>query len=164
MYKSGPTLVSSTDVVMAGNSAKISPSLTFPSSGSYYVVVVNKADSTVYVTSSTVSISAGSSLGTITVTSSSSTPTIYEDFTLTVALADACGNTFLTSTSLTLTSSTNIIGTTTGTTSTGSATFTVYSTTVGSNTITATSGSKTGTNTPILQTPQLKFISFTPTV
>ena len=164
MYKSGPTLVSSTNMVMSGNSGQTTPNLIFPSSGSYYIQIVAQSGGTVYATSSTVSISAGSTLGSITVTSSSSTPTIYEDFTLTVALADACGNTFLTLTSLTLTSSTNIAGTTTGSTLTGSATFSVYSTTIGLNTITATGGTKTGTVTVTLQTPGLKFISFSPTV
>jgi hypothetical protein len=139
----------------------------FTTSGSYYMTIEHATAGTLYYTSSTITVTVGTSLGSISVTSSSSTPTIYEDFTLTISLTDACGNTFVNSASLTASSSTNIFassGSLTKTTSTGSTTYVVYSTTTGLNTITITSGSKTGSVQVTLQSPALKFITFSPTV
>jgi hypothetical protein len=167
LYKSDETIVSTVLVDMSGNQV-LPAAFVYPTVGSYYVKIFSTATSPeLFYTSSTVSISYGSILSFISVTSSKSTPTIYEPFTLTATLTDGCGNPVSTTHTLTVTSSTTVQGTLVSTTSTSSATFSVYSTTVGANTLnitTFTTVSIVGQVSVTLAKPVLSFISFTPTV
>lgn len=108
---------------------------------------------------------------TISLTSSTSTPSVNFGFTLTGTLNGEDGNLFIRSCTVTLTEATSsLAGTTFLTTSTGTASFAVYLTKVGTVSIVATcpaedsSPAVSGTISITAQTLILKITSFTPVI
>ena len=103
-------------------------------------------------------------LSQIVVTASDTTPSAYQNFQLTINLFDQHGQSWTTSTSLTLSSPSSIQGTLSGSTSTGQLILTVYGTVQGSISIVISSGSVTGSCSVDIQQNILVITSISPTV
>lgn len=164
LYSSTNTLLKTELCHLSGISGGTATNYNTPSVGSYYVKIIDSTTSELYWTSPSFSVVQGSSLSSFTFSFNPTSPSAWQDFTITVGLLDGCGVTYAVSSSVTLTASNGISGTLTQTTSTGTATFSVYCQNSGANTITATSGATTGYSTITILPDVISFTSLSPIV
>jgi hypothetical protein len=157
---SSPTTITGTLTVNTASSIGTYSGIKFTAAGSYTLTA-----SMTSVTSGTYTVTLNSPVVTlITISTSSTIPSAYTAFTITFNIYDQDNNVFTSSATVTLTSSTTILGTLTLTTSTGTGSMIVYSSTVGSNTITATCSGKTDSKTVDVKQNKITITSVTPSV